>query len=213
MPKCTKINFRWRKSNFKLNCPRLQILKESEISMYMSPKNSHRKNVWKWGSKKRNTFLPTSKRHSAGIFERENCLDWTSTNLSKTQLVIPLLMRQMLRTTYAPIWEGPEQKLEAFFLKSNNIFLVSYAQNKKNNLVLPEFFTAWGRRSESMEMSKTRTEKWGDRKMRGQKKRVQFVFRTCSLLNRLHRFIDIFIVDGMRNRFLKLMWKFVKFSL
>ena len=85
------------------------------------------------------------------------------------------------------------------FLQLNDMLLLSKITNEEmgSSISLPERSEIKGR-SESFKLWKTRTEKG----------RSEFVFRNCRLVNRLDEYIDFMNPQGLKNRLLKLMWKF-----
>ena len=87
------------------------------------------------------------------------------------------------------------------FLQLNDKLLLSKITTEEmgTSVSLPERPEIRGRRREIFKLWKTRTEKG----------RSEFVFRNCRLDNRLDYYIDFVNPQGLKNRLLKLMWKFV----
>ena len=87
------------------------------------------------------------------------------------------------------------------FLQFNYILLLSKITHEKigTSFGLPERPEIRGRKSEIFKLWKTRTVK----------ARSESVFRNCRLVNRLDDYIDFLNPQGLKNRLLKLMWKFV----
>ena len=85
------------------------------------------------------------------------------------------------------------------FIQLNNILLLASLDSNERNEIVLNRRTTRARNTEIFEMRKVRTEK----------ARNEFVFRTSRIVNRLEPYIHFDKRIGLKTRILNTMWKFV----
>ena len=89
------------------------------------------------------------------------------------------------------------------YIQMNDLLTLSkLTQEGRDDIEIPEINKVRGRSTELYKL----------RKIRHEKARNEFVFKNCRLANRIDNEINFMEPRGLKNRILKLMWKFVNKS-